>query len=144
MQATTCPSCGAPQFAARQKPSYFHQNVSGWTIIAVIPMLGAMLWFASTVGPSDEKPLYLAPSSFNAQLVGAPIAADARIDTDGGFTNSKLAAMVALVRLHGYRCDEITGAGLKGAWTVDFRLECNGQYFYTLHDKGGQWVVSVE
>ena len=104
-----------------------------------------MLWFAATGGPSDEKPLYLAPSSFNSQLVGAPIAADARINTGAGFTNSKLAAMVALVRLYGYRCDEISGASLNGLWTPDLKLECNnGQYSYVLHDKGGQWVVSVD
>ena len=149
MQATTCTSCGAPQFAARQKPPQIRAPfrwalyvMAGLFVIGIHAVINEKP--SPNSGTAQRNSLDVDPSSFDAREVGTPIAVGASITKDGNFTNSKLAAMVAIVKMAGYRCDEITGAGLKGVLTVDFRLECNGQYFYTLHDKGGQWVVSVE
>lgn len=44
----------------------------------------------------------------------------------------------------GYRCDSLS-AFYKSAWSGAFTLSCNNyKYTYTIEDKGGRWVVTVD
>ncbi|MDD9884768.1 MAG: hypothetical protein OXU62_09600 [Gammaproteobacteria bacterium] len=68
----------------------------------------------------------------------------------GAFINYKvnkpkiLNALVALVKLHGYRCDSISAAR-PFVFSRGFTLICNHfSYEYEIEDKGGNWVVTVD
>ena len=125
-------------------PTHEKKSVNGWVAAGSILLFVWLLW-TFEFSKDDKPPLFENALSFDSKLVGAPIAPDARITTGAGFTNSKLAAMVAVVRLNGFVCDEINAAMLHGLTSVDLELVCNKyRYSYLLHDKGGQWVVTVE
>lgn len=52
--------------------------------------------------------------------------------------------LVALVRLRGWTCDSVYHS-FRSAWTGNFTLSCNrGRYSYTVADKGGVMVVTLD
>lgn len=83
-----------------------------------------------------------------ALIVSAPVMAttfadDYRQQPDFG---SKQALMLAeIVKAFGYRCDVINSAS-RSAWSNGkYKLVCNNwSYVYTVEDKGGRAVVTVE
>jgi hypothetical protein len=59
-------------------------------------------------------------------------------------TTKQVDAMAEMVRVHGYKCDSISGAR---PWIMGhgFTLHCNSfRYEYEIQDKGGQWKVTVK
>lgn len=81
-------------------------------------------------------------AAFGQDIKPTPIENNARISKE--VTVRQAYALAAMVRLHGYRCDSISGVALF-VLSRGYHLFCNrSNYHFELADKGGKWVVTVD
>jgi hypothetical protein len=82
-----------------------------------------------------------------ALLVSAPVMATTfASDYKSASLDKKQALILAqVVKMNGYRCDEINAANRSPWSNGKFTLYCNNwNYSYVIEDKGGRIVVTVE
>jgi hypothetical protein len=115
--AKTCPHCGAPGPA--KKTSKVTLAVVG---IGTLIFIGAIVQGGKSALPS------------------APASAPPR----GSATEDQRAVAQQVIKLAGYRCDDVEYMGPLLTKT-GFRVTCNAsRYAYALVDEGGRWVVRLD
>ncbi len=99
--------------------------------------------------PKPPRPARPQPASRRSALrIPGPVQIETHGHTviDSSLTPSQIGALASAVKLHGYRCDSIHTAR-KGLFTAKavWKLRCNGgRYEYTVQDRGGELLVTVE
>lgn len=84
------------------------------------------------------KKLLLLTALLSSTVIARPVDGDHVKDKKGAevFANYVVAM--------GYRCDSLS-AFSQSAWSGAFSLSCNNyKYNYTIEDKGGRWIVTVD
>lgn len=119
--APACPHCGkkspapSPKVAGKSKP----------VRKSLLVTLGAILllaWVGSLIQPPSER------GSSQASGVSPEVQF----------------AVQAAVKHAGYRCDELN-AVVRHVFASGYRVSCNGyRYAYSIEDRGGRWVVTVD
>ena len=82
-------------------------------------------------------------SVFSASVLASDIYVedDARLSED--VSNELAIEFAKLIQLNGYSCNSVSGVA-PSAMSGNVRVVCNQwQYSYTVEDKGGNWIVTV-
>ncbi len=85
-----------------------------------------------------------AGASLAQSLSKTPIEPGAEKMIDRDVEPGEVQALARLVRLHGYRCDSISGA-VEAVFSRGYTVYCNRHsYTYEITGKGGRWTVTVD
>ena len=117
-----CPHCGMKDPAPRAVPPKTLKPVRKSLVISLGVIL-LLAWVGSLMSPDRSA------------NTGQPV---------GNATPEVQYAVQAAVKSAGYRCDELN-AVVRHVFASGYRVTCNGyRYAYSIEDRGGRWVVTVE